>query len=224
MPFLYSATMPLSMIPMVHLFTMNPTISQGRVGDHHYAPYIPIIYNISLTKNSTGVNTPRAQSPSRPSLQRRASSQPPPTTKTVQFALDTPPSSRPSSPKQIRQRRQHASSSKHSQHDDYDSEDGSSSRKDKSRARRRRHRRSSSDDPSRSSSPAESDSTVELPERFDERGRPLAQQDDDPVAHIEELFGGRGSVGRLLQNFGLGGGSDDGDRNRDRDRRGRRRR
>ncbi|KAL9137202.1 MAG: hypothetical protein Q9175_001596 [Cornicularia normoerica] len=165
-----------------------------------------------------GVNTPRPQSSSRPGLQRRASSQPPPTTKTVQFALDTPPSSGPNSPKQIRKRRQHASSSKHSQHDGYDSEDGSSSR-DKSRSGRRHHSRSSSENQLESSSPAESDSTVELPERFDERGRPLPQQDDDPMAHIEELLGGRGSVGRLLQNFGLGGGSDDDDGDRDRRRR-----
>ena len=177
------------------------------------------IQNISLMQVAVGVNTPRAQSPSRPGLQRRASSQPPPTTKTVQFALDTPPSSGPSSPKQIRKRRQHGSSSKYSQHDGYDSEDGPSSHKDKSRSGRHRHGHSSSDDQPRSSSPAGSDSTVELPERFDERGRPIPQQDDDPMAHIEELLGGGGSFGRLLQNFGLGGGSDDGGRDRDRRRR-----
>ena len=204
---------------MVHLSTMNPTISLGRVGDYHYALYTPILEKDSLTKIPTGVNTPRAQSPSRPTLQRRASSQPPPTTKTVQFALDTPPSSGSDSPKQIRKRRQHASSSKHTQHDGYNSEDGSASRKNKSRSGRRRHRHSSGDDHPGSSSPAESDSTVELPERFDERGQPLPPQDDDPMAHIEELLGGRGSVGRLLENFGLGGGSDDGDRDRDRRRR-----
>ena len=210
------------MIPMVHLSTMSPTITQGRVGGHHYLPYTSILLYTSLTKFSVGIITPRAQSPSRPSLQRRASSQPPPTTKTVQFALDTPPSSGPSSPKQIRKRRQHASSSTQSQRDGYDSEDGTSSRKDKPRSGRRRHHRSSADSQPGSSSPAGSDSTVELPERFDERGRPLPQQDDDPMAHIEQLLGGGGSIGRLLQNFGLGGGSDDGDRDRDRPRRRRR--
>lgn len=68
-----------------------------------------------------------------------------------------------------------------------------------------------------------SDSTVELPERFDERGRPIAQHDDDPMAHLDELLGGGGSIGRLLQNFGLGGGNDVEDRDRDRDTRRRRR-
>ena len=63
-----------------------------------------------------------------------------------------------------------------------------------------------------------------MPERFDERGRSLPQQDDDPMAHIEELLGGRGAVGRLLQQIGLGGENDDGDGDRDRDRDGDRRR
>lgn len=157
--------------------------------------------------------------PSRPGLQRRASSQPPPRTKTVQFALDSPPSSRANSPTQIRKRRQQSSSSKSSRHDGRASEeDDSSSRKENPHSGRRHHHRSSSDDQLRSSSPGDSDSTVELPERFDERGRSLPQHDDDPMAHIEKLLGGGGSVGRLLQHF-VGGESDDGDVDRDRDRR-----
>ena len=160
---------------------------------------------------------------SRPRLQRRASSQPPPRTKTVQFALDSPPVSRANSPTQIRKRRQQSSSSKHSRHDGHASEeDDSSSRKDNSHSDRRNHHGSSGDDQLRSSSPGDSDSTVDLPERFDERGRSLPQHDDDPMAHIEELLSGRGSVGRLLQTIGLGGESDDGDGNRDKDRRRRR--
>ena len=156
---------------------------------------------------------------SRPRLQRRASSQPPPRTKTVQFALDTPPSSRANSPTQIRKRRQQSKSSKHSRHDGHTSEeDDSSSRKDNSHTGRHHHR-SSSDDQHRPSSPGDSDSTVELPERFDERGRSLPQQDNDAMANIEELLSGRGSVGRLLQTIGLGGESDDGDGDRHGDRR-----
>lgn len=43
------------------------------------------------------------------------------------------------------------------------------------------------------------------------------------MAHLDELLGGGGSIGRLLQNFGLGGGNEVEDRDRDRDTRRRRR-
>lgn len=176
-----------------------------------------------LTILTTGVNTPRAHSP----FSQRASSQPPPT-KSVHFD-STPTSSNLPSPPAIRKRGERASTSRH--HDGYDSENGSSSRNRSSRnrdlpendpredRRRRRHRHSPGD--SRTPSPAESDSTVDLPERFDERGRRKSEEaNEDPLAKgIQELLSGRGSITKALQSFGLGGGSDDSDGDRRRRRR-----
>ena len=74
--------------------------------------------------------------------------------------------------------------------------------------RHRRHRQSSSD--SRTPSPAESDSTVDLPERFDQRGRRLPENDEDPLTKgIQDLLSGKGSLSKALQSFGIGGSSDD---------------
>ena len=171
-----------------------------------------------LTPTASGLKTPRAQSPS---AHQRSSSQPPP--KSVHFDT-TPSSSVPSSPAQIRQRRERTGTSRH--HDGYESEGGSSPRHKPSRnnethtARRHdRHHHSISD--TRNPSPTESDSTVDLPARFDERGRRILGPEEDPLAErIQELLNGRGSVSRTLQSFGLvGGGSDDSDGNRRRQRR-----
>ena len=169
-----------------------------------------------------GISTPRAQSPSRPrpSLQRRASSQPPPT-KSVKFNLTPSSPAEPDSPTQIRNRRERAagSSSKHQSHHDggYDSED--SPRQEK-KGHSRRHRRASTDN-ARDRSPTSSDSTIDLPDRFDKRGKRIPEQGEgDPLTDkIQELFGGSGSVGKFLQSLS-GGGSDDND---DGDRRRRRR-
>lgn len=183
------------------------------------------VKSIPLTFSCLGVSTPRAQSPRRPPLRRRASSQPPPA-KSVKFNLAPPV--RPNSPTQIRKRRQRANSSKDSDHDTgHDSED--SPRED--RQSRREHDRDNdgsrpdhraSKNKARDRSPTSSDSTVDLPERFDEHGRPVSGAGVDPIAEkIQELFSGNGTVGRFLQS--LGGGSDE-DEDRDRDRRRRRRR
>ena len=164
-----------------------------------------------------GISTPRAQSPSRPRprppLQRRASSQPPPT-KSVKFNLG-PSSPRSDSPTH-RNRHERAGSSKQSRHDGgYDSEDAP--RKNKSS---RRHRRASTDDNARAPSPTSSDSTVDLPNRFDTRGRRITEHGEDPVTdRIQELFGGSGSVGKFLQSLTGGGGDDDDSEVSDRDRR-----
>ena len=44
-----------------------------------------------------------------------------------------------------------------------------------------------------------SDSTVDLPARFDDRGRRLPERGEDPLADkIEELLHGRGTAGKLF--------------------------
>ena len=174
------------------------------------------------------MNTPRAQSPlpsSRPKLERRATSQPPPVTKSVRFNSDpvAPPAPCPPPPHTKPGERGGASKHNASHHDDgYDSED------DQSRARERRRRDRARNNESGTSSPSESDSTVDLPPRFDERGRPLPEREEDDFVHkFEELLSGRGSLGDVLHSFGLGGGDDDDserDEHGDGDRRRRRRR
>ncbi|KAL9103304.1 MAG: hypothetical protein Q9163_001646 [Psora crenata] len=169
-----------------------------------------------------GVITPRAASPitnttanSRPALQRRATSQPPPRTK-VRFNLspqsDSPTSPTPSSPTKIRQRRQRASASSNASHHSsgYDSDDVNSRHRDSGR----RHRRSDkARKDSRSPSPASSNSTIDLPERFDKYGRPLPGTGENDFADkFQEILEGKGSMGRLLKSWGLAGdGSNDDD-------------
>ena len=142
--------------------------------------------HLSLTVSTLGISTPRARSPVRSASEPRASSQPPPGTKSVQFNLT--PSSDPSSPDKIRKRRQRSS---HNNYDsDYDSE--TSTLLDQDRHDRRHHsRKSSHDDHDRFPSPAPSDETVELPERFDERGRPIPESGEDQLTNnIHDLLGG----------------------------------
>lgn len=151
---------------------------------------------------SPGIKTPRATSPAaRPGLTRRATSQPPPTTKSVQFALDSPPSPSPSSHKPKSKGRQRANSSSDKRDKDHSS-DGTVS-PDRDRTYRCRHRE-------RPSSPTSSDSTEDLPPRFDERGRRMSEHDDNPLMNkIDEFLGGKGSTGKILETLGLGGGDSD---------------
>ena len=81
--------------------------------------------------------------------------------------------------------------------------------------KRRHHHRRRSADPSRSDaspstsvdrdralSPAESDATVELPSRFDDKGRRRTEGGDDQVAdRIDEILQGKGAAGKLFGNF-----------------------
>lgn len=62
--------------------------------------------------------------------------------------------------------------------------------------------------PSRSPSPAPSDATLDLPQRFDKYGRPIVQTGEDPLADaIEGLLAGTGVAGKFLGKLaaGLGG-------------------
>ena len=165
-----------------------------------------------------GLNTPHALSPPPGITRPRAVSQPPPGNKSVQFNL---PPSGPTSPEEIRIRRQ-----REFNHDNYDSYDSESSAGKDRRHRGKRHRDHHHDSPS--SSPAHSDETVDLPERFDHHGQRVSSADEgkDPMmAKIEDLLNGKGAAGKLIKSLTdgfLGGG--DGDKDRDRDIRRRRRR
>lgn len=91
-----------------------------------------------------------------------------------------------------------------------------------------RRQRPARQDPS-TPSPAPSEETVDLPERFDEDGRPKPGLDENPLAGtIQEFLGGKGSVGKMfltltdgLIGSGGGGGGNGGGGSRD-DRRRRR--
>ena len=76
---------------------------------------------------------------------------------------------------------------------------------------------------SRSPSPAHSDETIDLPERFDESGRKKPERGEDPIAEkIEEFLSGKGSAGKLFKNLTdglLGGGNADVDKSSRRRRR-----
>lgn len=158
---------------------------------------------------STGVNSPRAPSPSLPSNQQRSSSQPPPANKSVQFNLD-PASPGPNTPAQIRRRRQRAGSTRTpyavphaNQPSDTNISDSTLVNSDRPSRHRRHHRRARSrDDVSRPPSPAPSDATIDLPDRFDQYGRKKPEKGDDPLADkVEELLGGKGRGGRWLNKL-----------------------
>lgn len=158
----------------------------------------------SLILVTAGLRTPRASSlqPAPPVTQPRASSQPPPNNKSVQFDID---SSGPSSPEKIRNGRQRKS--QHSNHELHESE----SSMDDGRQHRNQRRRLSHDG-SRSPSPAESDATIDLPDRFDEQGRRIPDKGEDPIIDkIEELLSGKGSAGKYFKSLtdGLFGGDED---------------
>lgn len=139
--------------------------------------------------------------PAPPATQPRASSQPPPISKSVQFDID---SSGPSSPEKLRNRRQRKT--QHSNHVLYESE----SSIDDGRQHRNQRRRLSHDD-SRSLSPVESDATIDLPDRFDEHGRRIPEKGEDPIAEkIEELLSGKGTAGKYFKSLtgGLFGGDE----------------
>lgn len=61
------------------------------------------------------------------------------------------------------------------------------------------HHSSRNRDPAGPTSPAPSDETIELPERFDERGRKMPEKGDDPIADL---------LNRFLSGKGLLGGND----------------
>ena len=130
----------------------------------------------------------------------------------MQFDLHSSTSTGPPTPAQIRDRREQnrvntpaPSSSRRNRGDDESDESTSHPR------RHRRGRDKNKHDSKRDQSPGDSDSTEDLPDRFDRHGRKIPERGEDPLADkFEDLLGGKGSVGKLLKNFGLGKrGSDD---------------
>jgi hypothetical protein len=60
-------------------------------------------------------------------------------------------------------------------------------------------------------SPADSDATVELPERFDKEGRKKSERGDDAVADmLEDMISGKGPGGKYFKKI-FGGAADDSD-------------
>ena len=107
----------------------------------------------------------------------------------MQFALDDDPKPSPSD-------RSHRS-----RHDrrGYDSDTDSSYDGHRSSRHKSDHRQRAARQDSRTPSPAPSDETVDLPERFDEQGRPKPATDEDPLVNtIQDFLGGKNSVGRMF--------------------------
>ena len=151
-----------------------------------------------LIMDVVGLNAPHGPSPLR--TPPRASSQPAPSVKSVQFD-----DSVPDTPEPIRHRRRRST-----RNDDYESYDSESSIDDR---RHRRSKRSSGHrdrrDDSRSPSPAHSDETIDLPTRFDPSGRKIPERGEDPISDkIEDFLSGKGSAGKLFKSLtdGLLGG------------------
>jgi len=103
-------------------------------------------------------------------------------------------------------RRRHQEHSARSQ----ETGDAANGNEDRRHRRRRSHDTSSSRrEPSsrdrpheRVASPADSEATVDLPARFDDKGKKRAAEGDDPLADkVEELLSGKGAAGKVLGNF-----------------------
>lgn len=61
---------------------------------------------------------------------------------------------------------------------------------------------STSQGPIPAASPAPSDETIDLPERFDKQGRKKPELGDDPVAdRLDNILAGKGATGKLFGNF-----------------------
>lgn len=154
--------------------------------------------------------------PPPPRSQPRASSQPPPISKSVQFdldpqsfssdSLDPVPTSPGNPPKSHRKpcgiRPRSNSNSNHNRV-------SALAPTENSRSHRYKHRHHAAHtNTSRSPSPVLSDATLDLPPRFDKYGRPIAQTGEDPLADaVEGLLAGTGVAGKFLGKLaaGLGG-------------------
>lgn len=160
---------------------------------------------------------PRVPAPAVPPP--RASSQPPPGTKSVQFDIDSDFSSvssfaSPHSPDKIHKRHHRSGGGQNHQNSTNDGEISPSAAKNSPRSRRRHHdrRRASQTDDIRSPSPAPSDTTVDLPDRFDRYGRRKPEKGEDLLADKFEDLLRNEAVGKFLGRLtGAFGGGSDGD-------------
>lgn len=130
-----------------------------------------------------------------------------------------------SSPERPRHRHKHSHSRGYEAGDDTDSpldEQRRGGREHSSRSRnqettddgqdtRRNHRRRRSHEPNSSRadpnlnrvvSPVDSDATIELPARFDEKGRKKTEAGEDPLAdQLDNILAGKGTAGKVFGNF-----------------------
>ena len=207
-----------------------------------------VVTGLNHKKSRNGPNAsppPPPSVPSTPGLHQRSSSSqlpsPPFTGKSVQFDLSQPTQTpEPHSPAVNRRRRRRRH---HRDNDPIDSSEDSgdvtpteAAPEPRSRHRRRHRRHSVSGgerdasqagaaQPRRDTSPsASSDTTVDLPPRFDKQGRKIPERGDDPlVDRLNDFLGQGGPGGKWLDRIvGVFGGEGD-DVGEDR-RKGRRRR
>ena len=206
---------------------------------------------LSLTQH-VGVNTTfPPPPPSNNTVTSLATVPAAPPTKTVQFDDSVP------TPSEIRRKeRRKAREEQRARQHDFSSHESDTSTADESSSHRRqgdrdrrdpghdrrgsnssdkngRRRRSYDESPtsSRSLSPAGSDRTEILPDRFDEEGRIVDSRHEkeegasDPIAaKIEAVLAGKGTAGKIFKSLtkGLLGDEDEGGKGRDRDRKRRR--
>lgn len=171
---------------------------------------------LPLGLNQTSIPPPVS---SQVMTQPRSSSQPPPGSKSVHFnpiiSSSSPPDPRdsegPVSPSYESGSKQ---KSYFSTNDDHDR--NPSFHPNNHHPYHHHHRSASQNDTmmrSPSSSPTLSDTTVDLPPRFDQHGRRRPEKGDDPLADaLEDMLSGKGPAGRLFSKFtggALGGGTED---------------
>lgn len=157
-------------------------------------------------------------------IQPRSSSQPPPGGKSVHFNPVISSSSSPSHPKDLEgsispsysSSGQNSSSSPSFSSTNYDDDDDDhdhnpSSPPNHHHQHQHHHGRhaSQNDDTTTMHSPPSptlSDTTVDLPPRFDQHGRRRPEKGDDPLADaLEDMLSGKGAAGRLFSKFTGGG-------------------
>ncbi|KAI1623025.1 hypothetical protein EDD37DRAFT_682485 [Exophiala viscosa] len=188
-----------------------------------YVPPTKTIHDyVSLPNRTTSPTRSRSQPPStgRKSVQFAAAPQ-------VTTLEDNPPvESEASSPERHRHRHKNSHSGGYEAEEDTDTIPDESRRRIREQSSRsidpeateRKHRRRRSHEPTSSrgepsssskgpelervSSPNDSDATIELPSRFDEKGRKRTDAGDDPLGgKIEDILAGKGAAGKVFGNF-----------------------
>lgn len=204
---------------LLHVVSLlYPNMTLRRVGDCYFVLVQKTAIQVTTTKAFflfiLGLNSQPVPPP--PRSQPRASSQPPPISKSVQFDLNPqsfssdsldPVSTSPENPPKSRRKPSgiRPRSNSNSNHNRVSAPAPIAN----SRSHRyNRRRRAAHTNNSRSPSPAHSDATLDLPPRFDKYGRPIAQTGEDPLADaVDGLLAGTGVAGKFLGKLaaGLGG-------------------
>ena len=188
---------------------------------HHKHATDATFFALSIGLNRTFVPPPVSSQV----VQPRSSSQPPPGSKSVHFnPVISSSSSSPSDPRDPAgpvspsyhhnhgsnsQKNPSSSSSSSSpsfstndSHDRDDDRDSSSRQNNHHHHPHRRHASQNDAMTMRSPSPTLSDTTVDLPPRFDQHGRRRPEKGDDPLADaLEDMLSGKGPAGKLFNKF-----------------------